>query len=341
MANAKGKNKPLTNKLPSSGKLKNAFTAEVVDDILQIPISRRLPPDKLFWPLNKSGFYTVKVRRNVWSCNMRPKVKQFLWRICHNALPCNLNLARRKLSIDGSCPRCKNHEESVLHCLKECKKVRGEEAQIFILCLWNIWNDRNDIVFENRRWPPPLLFNRVQSLITPAAAKENRPPAVGAQVWKPPHAGVLKINSDAAISVEKKIAAISMVCRDSSGAVLHSGTKILHGIINAEVAEAEAICLGLQLSADLPYAKIVCESDCLSVINRFRFPHNAMDLTQLIVEDCISFCNGREVAFNFLKRDGNHVAHALAKWGIFIGKDCIFDGRVPTPINDLVIFFHD
>ncbi|XP_050211459.1 uncharacterized protein LOC126661649 [Mercurialis annua] len=41
-------------------KIHACFLTANASNILKIPISRNLPPDKIFWPLNKNGFYSVK-----------------------------------------------------------------------------------------------------------------------------------------------------------------------------------------------------------------------------------------------------------------------------------------
>ncbi|XP_050207543.1 uncharacterized protein LOC126656959 [Mercurialis annua] len=85
-------------------KLSNSFLPTDVANIIKIPLSRRLPPDKLFWFPNKNGYYSVKsgyyqacklLNRNqassstqttgsdiwgkIWRCPVPPKVRHFLW----------------------------------------------------------------------------------------------------------------------------------------------------------------------------------------------------------------------------------------------------------------------
>ena len=39
----------------------------------------------------------------LWHMDILPKVKNFIWRLLHNALPLGANLLKRKLSVDALC----------------------------------------------------------------------------------------------------------------------------------------------------------------------------------------------------------------------------------------------
>ncbi|XP_050211970.1 uncharacterized protein LOC126662127 [Mercurialis annua] len=346
-------------------KVRRTFSENDAHNILQLPISNRLPPDKLYWPHDKKGMFTVRSSYYVADKMLRRDV----------AGPSNIQGSSDYWNkIWSLLQRCKTEEETTLHCLKECEVVRGlwlvsplnlrtvgircdsipdwiatmssslkqEELQLFVMSLWVIWTDRNNIVFENHRSPTPFLFNGIQSMIATGNALKNREVPIEScgQVWIPPPPLWCKINSDVAVSAEKKLSILSAVCRDSSGIVIRSGVSVLNGCVNAEVAEIKAVSFGLQIASDLQIDKIVCEMDALNVANRLQSPGEADDYLQVMVEDCRAACMGREVRFQYVKRSCNQVAHALAKWGIFFGRDCVIDGNVPYPVNELVTVFN-
>ncbi|XP_050211963.1 uncharacterized protein LOC126662120 [Mercurialis annua] len=269
------------------------------------------------------------------------------------------------------CPRCQTVEETSIHCLKNCEEVRGlwlmsplnlrvdkfpnssvqdwltlmfgmmkcEEVKTFVMTMWVIWNDRNNIVFNNKRMPSSVLFSCIPSMLdTSGGFSEERDVVSDAanRRWSPPPEMCLKINSDVAVSTEKGLSVLSAVCRDSSGKVIRSGVSFLHGCTVAEIAEAKAVSFGLSLARDLNYTRIICEMDAINVANRLCNICMASDYLQLVVDDCLLECEGRDVSFIYANRICNQVAHALAKWGIFFGRDCIFDGNVPFPVNELV-----
>ena len=55
-----------------------------------------------------------------------PKIKIFLWQICHKAVPVRGTLLKRGLNVDAGCPICLGDIESIAHLFSECpvgKKV--------------------------------------------------------------------------------------------------------------------------------------------------------------------------------------------------------------------------
>ncbi|XP_050211436.1 uncharacterized protein LOC126661625 [Mercurialis annua] len=356
-------------------RLKEAFTAQDVDLILQIPLSDRLPPDKTFWPSNKNGIYSVRsgyflalngagissgnpsIRHNVdpwwkkiWQLSISGKVKHFLWRLCHGTLPCNLNLAKKGVGVQSLYPRCGIDEESDLHALKDCDQVRGlwlrSPLTTRVECTQaSSFLDWKNAMFNSLRTEDLNSFVRAVGAfgMTGLSSQSDRRKDirlgvtdVAGQVWTPPIHPSLKINTDVAISIERKMDVVSAVCRNSSGAVVRSGVVMLHGVVNAELAEAMAVRFGLKFAADLNAPVLELESDSATVIERLRMKTIAMDQTQLIVDDCLASISTRNVRFNHVRRSCNQVAHALAKSGIFFGRDCLFVGEIPFPVNELV-----
>ncbi|XP_050233580.1 uncharacterized protein LOC126682069 [Mercurialis annua] len=377
-------------------KLAASFSSQEVSDILKIPLSRRLPPDKVFWYPNKNGFYTVKsgyykacaiinresasssssaitsneIWKRIWNCSIQPKIKHFLWRICHGALPCTDNLVKRSVPVLNCCPRCGVSPENDLHALKNCDEVRGiwllsplslrsdsfqassmvermnhmftslkgEDIQTFLTCLWVIWNDHNNIVFNNKRVPLPLLFRCVSEFSSINSGSRGRHRTTPENVsWKAPPANAFKVNSDAAVALHRNMSVAATVCRDATGKVLKCGVKILHGIVDVELAEAQGIMLGLQMAITIPGLKMVVESDALNVIHRLQHPSLFLDNIQLVIEDCLDLVKDADVVFQHVRRNDNTVAHTLAKWGVFFDSDKLFDGEISFPVNELII----
>ena len=99
-----------------AGLLQGLFSSQEVELIMSIPLCRTYIEDKLIWLYTSSGNYTVKSGYNfltaaktdqtttanprqdggiwklVWSFSVPNKVKNFLWRVCKEALPMKRNL---------------------------------------------------------------------------------------------------------------------------------------------------------------------------------------------------------------------------------------------------------
>ena len=109
-------------------KVFDLFAHKTRMEILQMPLSR------LVWKENRSQSFFVKtayqvalrmgqqqrvehsgliaerkIWRKLWTLNVPPKVRIFVWRACSNVLPTWDNLYRRKINIDPRCEFCCQH----------------------------------------------------------------------------------------------------------------------------------------------------------------------------------------------------------------------------------------
>ncbi|TQD80283.1 hypothetical protein C1H46_034181 [Malus baccata] len=105
------------------------FSEEEVSMIWSMPISFRLPADRLIWHFYNWGLYTVKsgynvawklvqspslsastsnsdgnsytkLWRSVWKAKIPPKVKVFVWKASQSILPTKVNLAKKGVSLE-------------------------------------------------------------------------------------------------------------------------------------------------------------------------------------------------------------------------------------------------
>ncbi|KAL4379350.1 hypothetical protein GQ457_02G009300 [Hibiscus cannabinus] len=202
------------------------FPSEVVSAIVAIPIGGPLIKDELIWALSKDGNYTVKSGyhfifennspsndacsssdlsndkefwSSIWSLQVPPKIKSFIWRASHNILPTNGNLNRKFHGTFGggsSCPRCGDCVENMEHTLFFCpfaltvwkcsgfgyeptsigfpgfgkwwKKlsslnkdgVFSDGLNLLAILCWNIWKSRNSFVFSSLMESPIEVWNR-------------------------------------------------------------------------------------------------------------------------------------------------------------------------------------
>ena len=120
--------------------------------VLGIPLSSRLPPDKLIWTGTKSGRYSTtsaykllaekpssgpsdpsahsRFWKFIWALEVPNKIKHFIWRACRESLPTKKNLCTRKLTRNSTCDLCQEGVEDVIHSLWGCpvlKEIWWEE----------------------------------------------------------------------------------------------------------------------------------------------------------------------------------------------------------------------
>ena len=118
--------------------------------ILNVPLSHNLLKDKVIWVGNKKGDFTIKstyyialkvletnetgesskgdprfpLWRKLWHLKIPAKFRIFAWRACMNALLTKLNLSKREVNTNVSCPICDEEVETTSHSLISCEYAK-------------------------------------------------------------------------------------------------------------------------------------------------------------------------------------------------------------------------
>lgn len=109
----------------------------ILKAIRGIVIPAHTKPDTFCWGLNNSGTFRTKSTmwiahdksihehpdwdfKWIWKINTMPKIKIFLWQICHDTVLVRGTLLKRGLPIDAGCPICLGDIESSDHLFSEC-----------------------------------------------------------------------------------------------------------------------------------------------------------------------------------------------------------------------------
>ena len=170
--------------------------------ILATPIPSNSIPDSVCWGLSGNGDFSTKtatwaahgldIKSSppweyswIWHLDIMPKLKVFLWQLCHSSLPTRGTLLKRGLQIDPSCPLCNHHSEDLTHLFLRCPAIQevwnlakehnwilstisiapSDTVPIWltklrqtatltrfdriVALLWSIWKTRNSTVFRN------------------------------------------------------------------------------------------------------------------------------------------------------------------------------------------------
>lgn len=130
--------------------IKALFRPDFAIKIIQTPLKWSGGPDALWWPLTKSGDFSVKtgyyeakkamqqperdptaseginkeVWSGIWNAKIPQKIKHFLWKACHNILPVKENLCKKRISQCSLCPICHKEAETIEHMFFLCEWVR-------------------------------------------------------------------------------------------------------------------------------------------------------------------------------------------------------------------------
>ena len=108
-----------------------------------------------------------------------------------------------------------------------------EEFTTMIVTLWAIWAARRKAIHEGILQSPHATHIFVQRFISKLKAIKKVPnsivcvaPARHPQRWKPPVAGMVKINVDGALSRDGATGASAAICRDDEGRFLGSSSMV-------------------------------------------------------------------------------------------------------------------
>lgn len=185
---------------------------------------------------------------------------------------------------------------------------------------WNLWYERNKFVFDGVATPIVIVAQRIHRQLEEFNAYScniySRPRTcivASSNIWNAPALGVVKINSDASLSEEGWVG-MGAIARDSTGSVIFSAVKRVKAWWPPEIAEAKAILLAVSWARRQGLKKVVFESDAQILISRLSRAAIYLSDLDAILSDILFLVKDFDFAsFSHVKRDGNYVAHHLAK----------------------------
>jgi len=128
--------------------IQQVFSPYEAGIISSMPLSSRLPEDKLVWPAEKNGIFSVKsayhilcntnlshlptssshslskLWKRIWSLHLPTRVRNFIWRLAKNIIPTRGNLRWRGVPLDTICPLCFQDSETTDHLFMNCPLVQ-------------------------------------------------------------------------------------------------------------------------------------------------------------------------------------------------------------------------
>ena len=133
----------------------------------------------------KLNMFTTLVKqisgKKLWSLKVPHKIKSMIWRAVTYSVPTLDLLVNRRVNVINVCPMCQVEAESILHVFVNCPIAKrcwdlirsatvstvvvdfsmwiarifdmcsSKECAILVTVVWNIWNSRNAIIWNNER----------------------------------------------------------------------------------------------------------------------------------------------------------------------------------------------
>ncbi|KAF4403131.1 hypothetical protein G4B88_027902 [Cannabis sativa] len=254
--------------------LEERMNVEDIRWILGIQTMRGCGEDELIWNFTIDGEYTVAsgytmkqiekkgaetsdksiLRRwwkEVWHSNLTPKMKNFVWRVCHSWVPSKSELAERGIKMDRTCTGCWNHVETISHAIWHCPRLRHvwKEAGFWHLFpkSLGLMSDLIEFLMFMASKCSKQEFEMFLGMSWMSTVIKEKKKDKGVNRWKTPPIGTFFINCDAALCTDQLESGVAAVIRDSRGCLVAAEAIYHQGCVSVLMAESMAIRLGLKL----------------------------------------------------------------------------------------------
>ncbi|XP_042942883.1 uncharacterized protein LOC122277065 [Carya illinoinensis] len=316
------------------------------------------------------------VWNKLWHIRTAPSEKMFLWRACQDSLPTQLNLFKRKIASDPLCPLCCREEESTMHVLWNCEAAKdvwspcskklqksrssymptleffeamtealnADEMQEFVVVARQLWLRRNSFIFNKPFMPPNILIResklRLDLLFEETQSQRQinvQQQCLSAEVWQAPPTAWFKVNWDAAVDRVKGLVGIGVVVRDDKGQTIATMRQSKSLFPDSLLAESFGALVATQFARDLGLTEVILEGDSLQVTRSLQGEVEDWSSSSMFLCEARTYLNlFAKWIVSHVRRNGNTVAHLLAKSALTISDVIITMEELPSCLSDLV-----
>ncbi|CAL9234962.1 unnamed protein product [Arabidopsis halleri] len=327
-------------------------------NILTLKSSKKGAPDSWAWPPTPDGVYSAKSgyfealhsakkvdepttlltddtfnwRANIWSKKASPKTKLLLWKIAQNALPVGENLLTRHVNEEvwNLAPvKSMLQPESILS-IKEGIKlsnnltclpptgINGGPLSPWIL--WSLWTSRNNLMFSKKQ----IQASEVMCLSLMRAKEWQQ-----AQIPSPSIIPICPPNLQSTVSPSSfcftdaawkpdGTAGFGWIAKDSSGLTLLEGSSATSHVGSPLMAEAMATLTTIEVALESDLKIISFASDSSNLVKALNLKLHSKELHGILHDILNLSSNFNCCSFNFITKNLNRQAHALAKEALLL-----------------------
>ncbi|KAK2405034.1 hypothetical protein P8452_10587 [Trifolium repens] len=354
----------------------NFFSKDEALKIVSTPLSISLPADKIQWHWEKDGLYYVRsayhllcserenslpgpssasddsLWKEIWKAPLPNNIKNFMWRLARNILPTRVNLQKKGISLDTSCPLCHNAAENGQHIFMHCNLLKlvlfasplgchpplsvdlncwllewlscsdKLAAQLFCTILWKFWYARNQAVFKGSPVEPVRVAQSALLFVHDFnnANLNSRPlqAAIRENNTLPIPPRQFSIFVDAGCFSNAQTG-WGLVIKDYSGGVIWSACRRENIEVTPILAEALGLRWAIQTAISQGIQSISFACDALEVVNCVKSKCVVASIDSVIL-DCRNLLETIPCAMVYhVPRELNREAHDLASLAKNVG----------------------
>jgi ribonuclease HI len=311
----------------------------------------------------------------VWSLRIPKKCQHFAWRASRDALPTRVNLRKRHIPIDPMCENCRTSPEDVLHAVWNCpliqpvwekevwtKSIRNQpvldyadlfskvlefipqqSSEVFTIISWVLWNRRNKLRLNQKVEALDHVNTKARAYLEEYASCNEKPPPkesapeLGIK-WQPPRHLGFKANYDGAVFQESNEAGIGVVVRDREGKVMASLVQKVRHPQSVECIEAWAAKRAVKFVTEIGITEAEFEGDSTTIVAALNNHSPVLTPYGHLITDAKILANGlKSYSFTHVKRQGNGLAHALARMALHSNNLEVWMEDVPPPTKQMYL----
>ena len=214
---------------------------------------------------------------------------------------------------------------------------------LFSTIAWCLWQRRNKLRERQPTWPRQEIGRRAKELVVEFFEIHQQPPNPVHRAprvkWSPPAEGGYKANFDATFFDNSELAMLGVVVWDSSGNIMGALSQKISRPQSMEHAEALVARRAVILVKELMLFQVCFEGDCQRVIQAINAPGACRTLFGHIIEEIRCFSSSLvSCSFIHVRREGNKLAHALARRAVLSVDTDIWVEKLPNDLDDLFRF---
>lgn len=148
---------------------------------------------------------------------------------------------------------------------------------------------------------------------------------------------IIKLFVDGVTTNDGASSSISVIIRDHTGATVGALNKLLPTAFPAPVTEAYALLQGVLFAAEMGTSNAIFESDALALVQAVNANEFGGDIGHIIQDIKSATLAFSWSSFQHLKREGNKVAHELARDAKLMGHSHTWKGVSPPFIQKFLL----